>query len=179
MPDRDRLVALLRESATRFVDSFRATSDGQFHFKSGPERWSIAEVAEHVIISETGSAKLMRGRLVREAPTPELLAATADGDARVDARLTPRDNAFAAPDFVLPTGRWNTPREMVEVFEESRNGTIDYLLATGLDLTKFVAPHPALGPLNGHQWAYFLVRHAERHTDQIEAVKRHPSYPDT
>lgn len=178
MPDRDRLVALLRESATRFVDSFRATSEPQFHFKPEPGRWSIAETAEHVIVSETGSAKLIRGKLIREPSPPELLAATVDGDARVDARLTQRGKAFAAPEFVLPTGRWSTPREMVDVFEESRNATIDFILTTEVDLTAFAAPHPALGPLNGHQWAYFLVRHAERHVDQIESVKRHPSYPE-
>ena len=83
-----------------------------------------------------------------------------------------------APDFVLPTGRWRTPREMVDIFEESRNTTIDFLLTTALDLTQYVAPHPAFGPINGYQWAYFLVRHAERHVGQIEDVKRLGDYPD-
>lgn len=178
MLDRTRLVALLRDSATTFLDSFRGTTEAQFHFKPTTDRWSIAETAEHVILAETGSGKLIRGKITREPATPDQLAAAEGGEARVDARLARRGTAFPAPDFVMPTGRWRTPREMVEVFEESRNATIDFLLATEIDLTRHVAPHPALGPLNGYQWAYFLVRHAERHVDQIEGVKRIDGFPE-
>jgi hypothetical protein len=178
MIDRQQLVAMLRDSAVLFLDSFRGTTAEQFHFKPAADRWSIAETAEHVIVAETGSGKLLRGKLLREVATPEQLTATEGAEARIDTRLRQRDRVFPAPDFVLPTGRWQTPREMVAVFEDSRNASIDFLLATVLDLTKYAALHPALGPLNGYQWAYFMVRHAERHVDQIEAVKSLPGYPE-
>lgn len=178
MNDRQLLVAQLRDSAASFLDSFRGTTPDQFHFKPAADRWSIAETAEHVIVAETGSGKLLRGKLVREPAAPEVLAATEGADVRIDARLRQRDRVFPAPEFVLPTGRWQTAREMVAIFEESRNATIDFLLATELDLAQYAAPHPAFGPLNGYQWAYFMVRHAERHVDQIEAVKRVPGFPE-
>ena len=178
MIDPANLVALLRDSAASFLDSFRGTTEPQFRFKPAPDRWSIAETAEHVIVAETGSSKLIRGKLLREIATADQLAAAIGGEDRVDQRLAERGKAFPAPDFVLPTGRWQTVREMVEVFEESRGATIDFLLTSGVDLTKHVAPHPALGPLNGLQWGYFLVRHAERHVGQIEAVKDDPNFPD-
>lgn len=178
MIDRQQLVALLRDSAVSFLDSFRGTTPGQFQFKPAPDKWSIAEIAEHVVVAETGSGKLIRGKLTRELASAEMLAAAQGAEARIDSRLQKRDRTFPAPEFVLPTGRWQTPREMVTIFEESRNATIDFLLATELTLTQYAAPHPALGPLNGYQWAYFLVRHAERHVDQIEEVKGAPGYPD-
>jgi DinB superfamily len=178
MIDRERLVALLRDSAAAFLDSFRGTTPGQFHFKPAPDRWSIAETAEHVTVVETGSGKLIRGKLIRERASEEQLAATEGGEGRVDARLQTRDKIFPAPDFVLPTGRWQTPREMVAVFEEGRNATIDFLLATDVDLTRYAAPHPALGTLNGYQWAYFLVRHTERHLEQVNGVRRAPGFPE-
>lgn len=178
MLTRDRLIALLRDSAATFIDSFRATTTDQFRFKPLADRWSIAETAEHVVVVETGSGKLVRGKLLREAATPEAIAAAQGGEDRIDARLVSRASPFPAPEFVLPTGRWQTPREMIEVFEESRNATIDFLLTTDVDLTRYVAPHPALGPINGYQWAYFLVRHTERHVEQIEDVKALPDYPD-
>lgn len=178
MIDSSTLVPLLRESATAFLDAFRGTTADQFHFKPAPDKWSIAQTAEHVIVAETGSGKLIRGKLTRELATPEQVAATVGGEQRIDSRLAGRGVVFPAPDFVLPTGRWQTPREMVDVFEETRNATIDFFLTTDIDLTKHVAAHPALGPLNGYQWAYFLVRHAERHVHQIEAVKATVGYPD-
>lgn len=178
MLDRTTLVGLLQESAITFVDSIRGTTGAQFHFKPAAGRWSIAETAEHVIVAETGSSKLIRGKMLKEPATAEQLAQAVGGEARVDARLRTRDTPFQAPDFVLPTGRWSSVREMVEAFEESRAATIDFLLTTEVDLTRYVAPHPALGSLTGLQWAYFIVRHGERHVEQIEEVKSTPGYPD-
>lgn len=171
MPDRARLVTLLRQSAQTFTDSFRHLPGDRLHFRPAPGRWSVAETAEHVILAEVGSGKLMRGRMVRAAPEPELLAATADGFERIDRRLLRRDRQLPAPDFVLPTGRWATAAEMIPVFEESRFGTITFLETSALDLSQYAALHPALGPLTGLQWAYFLVRHCLRHVEQIEEVK--------
>ena len=177
MIGRERVVLLLGESGGRFVGAFRGVNSEQFRFKMGADRWSIAETVEHVIVAETGSGKLIRGRLVREATAPELLAETVGGEERVDGRLMTRDRVFPAPEFVMPTGRWSTPDEMIAVFEESRQATIDFIRTTEHDLTSFAAPHPALGPLNGLQWGYFLVRHCLRHIDQIDELKGAPGYP--
>ena len=177
MIGREQVVLMLGESGGAFTDAFRGVTGGQFHFKPGPDRWSIAETVEHVTVAETGSGKLMRGRLAREATPPELLAQTVGAEERVDGRLLKRDRAFPAPEFVMPTGRWNTPDEMIAVFEESRQATIDFIKTTEQDLTTFAAPHPALGPLNGLQWGYFLVRHCLRHIDQINEVKAAVGYP--
>jgi len=177
MPDRHALLPLLRSSMTTFVDSFGSLGEPQLAFKPGPDRWSIAETAEHVILAEVGSGKLMRGRLVRQPTPPELLAATEGGDERIDQRLLVRDRRVPAPDFVMPVGTWPSARAMIEAFEESRRGTIEFLETTELDLSTYAAPHPALGPLTGLQWAYFLVRHCLRHVEQIEETKQAPGYP--
>ena len=177
MPDRDALIPMLRESARAFVDSFAGLSQPQLSFPPAPDRWSISETAEHVILAEVGSSKLMRGRMIRESTPPDVLAATAGGDARIDARLKVRAGVLRAPDFVMPKGRWATTGEMVEAFDESRQATIEFLTTTPLDLATYAAPHPALGPLTGLQWAYFLVRHCLRHVEQIEEVKASAGYP--
>lgn len=177
MTDRSQLIEGLERSAAGFTAAFQGLTAAQFHFKPGPDRWSIAETAEHVIVAETGSGKLVRGKLVREEAAPELIEAARDGAAKVDRRLLKRDTPFPAPDFVVPTGRWSTPDEMIAVFDESRQATIVFLKATPLDLTRFVALHPALGPLNGEGWLLFLIRHCVRHIDQIEETKAAPGYP--
>jgi len=177
MIDRHQLIDLLRQSAATFTGSFASLAPPQFHFSPGADRWSIAQNAEHVIVAETGSGKLITRKLIAAEATPEALEAAADGEARINRRLAKRDQAFPAPEFVLPTGRWQTPGEMVGVFDQSRNATIAFLETTDLDLRRYIAPHPALGPLDGHQWAYFLVRHCLRHVEQIEEVKRAAGYP--
>lgn len=177
MPDRDTLIGLLRDSAGVFTRSFRDLSQSRFHFKPGPDRWSIAENAEHVTVAELGSVKLMKGRLIRGPTPPDVLAATAGADERIEQRLAVRDRRYPAPEFVLPEGRWSTPAEMEAVFTESRAALIEFLETTPLDLSAFAAPHPALGPLTGLQWAHFLARHCLRHVEQIEEVKATAGYP--
>lgn len=177
MPDRDTLLVMLRNSAAVFTASFRDLPSSRFHFPPANGKWTIAQTAEHVVLAEVGSGKLLRGRLSREPAPPDVLAATEGADARIDARLRVRDRVHPAPDFVMPTGRWQDPGEMAQAFAEGRQATIDFLQSTPLDLTRHAAPHPALGPLTGLQWAYFLVRHCLRHVDQIEEVKASPGYP--
>lgn len=177
MPDRASLIALLRDSAGVFTGSFGGLSQPQFHFRPEPDRWSIAETAEHVIVAEAGSARLMRGRMIRNPTPPEVLAATAGADDRIERRLVVRDRRYPAPDFVLPEGRWSTPAAMEAAFTESRAAVVEFLETTSLDLSAFAAPHPALGPLTGLQWAHFLVRHCLRHVEQIEEVKATAGYP--
>jgi DinB family protein len=175
--DKARLITMLRDSGLKFVGSFRGLSEAQFHFKPEPDRWSIAETAEHVIVAETGSGKLLAGKLTREPTPPELLAGTADAEMRIESRLTTRDRLFPAPEFVLPKGRWKTPEEMAAVFYQSRSATIELFETSPIDFSQYAFPHVALGPLNGLQWAYFMVLHALRHIEQIEANKRAAGYP--
>ncbi len=177
MTNRAQLIEGLETSAASFGAAFKGLGSGQFHFKPGPNRWSIAETVEHVVVAETGSGKLLRGKLIREAATPELIEAARDGFSRVDGRLLKREGGFQAPDFVLPTGRWSTPDEMTAVFDETRQATLEFLKATPLDLTRFVMPHPALGALNGYGWVYFVIRHCVWHIGQIDEAKGAPGYP--
>lgn len=177
MLERDALATMLADSADTFTASFRELSPRQLAFRPGANRWTIAETAEHVILAEVGSGKLLRGRMTREVAAPDLLAATEGGEGRVDHRLLKREVPFAAPDMVMPTGRWPTAPELVGVFEESRTATIHFLRSTSLDLTRYAAPHPSLGTLNGLQWAYFLVRHCLRHVEQIDETRRMPDFP--
>ncbi len=177
MLNRQELVALLRQSGATFSESFQALDPARFAFKPAPNRWSIAENVEHVIVSETGSTRLLRGKLLREPATESDLAATADGWSRVSDRLSSRGGAFEAPDFVVPTGRWTTTAEMLAVFEPSRAALIEFIETTDQDLSRHAALHPRLGMLDGWQWAYFIALHGLRHVAQIEAVKQDPGFP--
>ena len=171
------LIALLETSGRTFVDSYQGLSDIQFRFKPAPDRWSIAENVEHLAVAEIGSGKLMQGKLTREAPAPEVLAATAGAHERIAQRLPNRERKASAPEFVQPTGRWATAEEMTAAFEESRAAMIAFLRTTTIDLTKFAVPHPLLGPLNGHQWAHVTALHALRHAAQIAEVRAASGFP--
>lgn len=177
MPDRAALLSQLRSSADEFLSSFAGLTALQLRFRPAPDRWSIDETVEHVTLAEVGSGKLIRGRLVREPASPELLAQARDGEERIERTLRVRDRVIAAPDIVKPAGTWPDAVQAGAAFLESRNATIAFLATTELDLTRHAAAHPILGPLDGLQWAHFLIRHCLRHREQITEITRAPGFP--
>src|SRR4029434_4781589 len=50
--ERAELIELLNRSNQEFLEAVETVTDQQWSFKPGPDRWSIAEVAEHIVLSE-------------------------------------------------------------------------------------------------------------------------------
>ena len=70
--ERDSLLKHLQGTRQAFLESIADLSDAQWTFRAGPDRWSIAEVAEHIAISETTilhivTDQIMKGPAVRWA----------------------------------------------------------------------------------------------------------------
>ncbi len=64
-PERDALLKRLQQTQQAFHASISGLSDAQWTFKAGPDRWSIAEVAEHIAISETTILQLVTDQVRR------------------------------------------------------------------------------------------------------------------
>ncbi len=69
--DRDKAVAELEGSRKAFLDATKGLSAAQLNFKSAPERWSVAECAEHIALSEGFIFGLVSTRVVTAPATPE------------------------------------------------------------------------------------------------------------
>jgi hypothetical protein len=50
--ERTRVIDWLDESHKEFVASISGLSDAQWKWKPAPERWSIGETAEHIVLAE-------------------------------------------------------------------------------------------------------------------------------
>ena len=50
--DKERAVAYLEKTKNGVVDATKGLSDAQWNFKPAPDRWSIAEVVEHLAAAE-------------------------------------------------------------------------------------------------------------------------------
>ena len=177
LTDQERDVALkhLAETRQKFLDSISSLTDAQWTFKAAPDRWSIAEVAEHIAISESTILQLIREKIMNAPPPP------ADGarvpDENVIAGVTDRSERFQAPEFLRPTNRWSTREALVNDFLAARQTTVDYVKNTTDDMRAHAAPHPVLKTLDAYQWLLLLSAHTARHTAQIEEVKTSGGYP--
>ncbi len=149
----------LRAAVDRVPESLRTV-------KPAPDRWSVAEVLEHLSIVERGA--LMRVRaMIQEAPVVDAPAALTPIDREF---LKNRTRRIAAPDRIQPTGTVSVDAALASL-ESSREELLAVLSeAEGRDLSKVSQPHPALGPLDGYQWIAIIGGHEVRHSLQIEEI---------
>ena len=173
--ERDSLVQHLEQTRQAFLQSISGLSDAQWTFKAGPDRWSIAEVAEHIAVSETTilqivTDQIMKGPAVPRNPNPV-------SDEKLLAWLLDRTSKFQAPEMLKPTNRWATREALTKDFIAAREKTATYVKTTTDDLHGHAGPHPVFKMLDGYQWVLLLSGHSARHTAQIEEVKASTGYP--
>jgi hypothetical protein len=175
----EREVALKSLEATRdaFLQSIAGLSEKQWRFKPGPDRWSVAEVSEHIAVSESALFSMVRDKIMTSPADPSKRAEVAGKDEIVLQRVPDRSHKAQAPEFLKPTNRWATREETTKAFEDSRKATMDYVRTTNDDLRDHFGPHPLLGPLDAYQWILLISAHSERHTKQIAEVKADPNFP--
>jgi len=175
----ERELALKSFQTTRdnFLKSIAGLSEKQWTFKPAPDRWSVAEVAEHIAVSESGLFGLVQKQIMSSPATPDKRAQVKGKDEIVLERIPDRSHKAQAPEFLRPTGRWATEADLTKAFEESRAATMEYIRTTNDDLRDHFFDHPVLGTLDGYQWLLLISAHSARHTAQIEEVKADPNFP--
>jgi hypothetical protein len=171
--ERELALSQLAESRERLLRAAHGLSETQLTYKPGPDRWSVADMIEHLTVVEMRVLDLIQQRLAT-APDPSKRAAMADkaliGD--VAGRVT----RFQAPEFLAPTGRWPVDQRVRE-FEVVRKRTIEFAASTDADLRGHFAPHPMLGELDCYQWLLLVGAHCHRHCAQSEEVKADAGFP--
>jgi hypothetical protein len=148
-------------------------SDAQWNFKPAADRWSIAQIVEHLAITEEIVQTILQK--LDQAPAPPPDRDVKKIDALILAKVPDRSSKVQAPPPLVPTGRW-THEIALEHFLDSRRQTTAFL-ETGTDLRGHVIDHPVLGPLDGYEWVLTVAAHTERHTKQILEVKADPHFP--
>lgn len=171
------------EEVINYLDSERATLRGAVERvppelrdqQPGPDRWSVAQVLEHLGLIEK-RVGLGMTKWVEEARHGSLGPET--GTASVMNSLprqliADRSRPRTAPEEVRPPGDIDA-RAAWEALENARETLRSaFLSGDGLALSEVVQPHPILGPINLYQWMLFVGSHEERHTAQIIEIADH------
>ena len=100
------VVGELAASEARLLEVVRGLTAEQWRFRETPERWSIAEVVEHLVVWESFMLGAVRGALDRPAE-PGKQAAVAGKDHLVFGLASSRNTPLKAREAAQPTGRWS------------------------------------------------------------------------
>ncbi len=176
--ERDKAIAELEGSKKMFLDATKGLSPGQWNFKSAPDRWSIAECAQHIALSEGFIFGGVMNGAMKAPLTPEKRSATAGKDDKLVAMMQDRSFKAKAPEPLDPTKKPMSPEESVKLFLDSRAKSEEFIETTQEDLRDHMQDGPGpIGTLDAYQWILFMSGHTRRHTLQILEVKADPNFP--
>ena len=172
--ERAELIELLNKSEKEFLQAVEGLTEQQWAFKPAPERWSVAEVAEHIVLAEALLFETATKSLT--GPSDANWEATLAKTDRLRMALPNRSTKVDAPVAIRPQHGLTRPQLMAR-FKEQRARALAYAQETEAPLKAHTAANPFFGPLNAHQWLIYIPLHHLRHNQQIAEVKTSPDYP--
>ena len=151
--------------------------------RPAPDRWSVAEVVEHLAIVAGGIAKRIADKAAAAradgiGPDPETSSMVGTIDT---GRILDRTERITAPTQVVPQRQLDEAAARARL--DAAHGALrDVIRASdGVDLTKVSMPHRIFGEMNLYQWLAFAAAHESRHAQQITEIgatfggaERHP-----
>jgi hypothetical protein len=148
----------------------------QLHPPSRPNKWSIQEIIEHLLLTYSSTETAIKARLAKRTPT------------RAKPTLAHRISQFAVTRCgYFPTGRdappMVTPQPNTPPLsgEDLTQAAAEHLARLDLLFTEAetlfgpasqCANHAVLGPLNIDQWRKFQLVHGKHHLKQIAAIRK-------
>jgi hypothetical protein len=174
--DREFALSALQASRKQFLDATSGLSAAQWNFKPAPDRWSIAEIAEHLALAEARAGGYVKQMMAAPAK-PDVAAGLAGKENNALAALADRSHKVTAPEAIQPKRTWPNPDDAVAAYRSSRDALIDWIDTTQENVRQHVGDHPFFGPLDAYQWALVIAGHSDRHVAQMKEVKASEGYP--
>jgi DinB family protein len=159
-------VKVFRVSADRFADALADVPDATWVFKPSPSVWSMAEVIEHVTMTDQGvqslASQALRPFEAGEQPALDdaAFATIFDGDAQ------------PPPDVQEPSGTWTDRAAALAEFGDASDSLAVWYETCDVDLRRLTFAHPIFGLLDGVQWLLFAAAHHDNHTRDVMDLRR-------
>ena len=173
--DRAAGLAHLERTRAGVLAAAEGLSEAQLNFKPAPEKWSVAQVLEHIASAEDMLMGLVQSQALTAPPRPEGEDAKAI-DTLILTAIPDRSQKRSAPEPLIPANRYGSAAEALKHFGESRAKTIA-LMKESNELRAHASDSPLGKKLDPYQWLLFISAHSERHTKQMLEVKQDPNFP--
>jgi hypothetical protein len=175
--ERAHALQLLEDSQKEFLALVDGLNDAQWTFKPGPDRWSVGETAEHIVLAEAmlfGSVQ----RAVEAPPNPDWETKTRGKTEFIEKVMVDRTHKATAPEAIQPHAKMSR-EEVIQRYKEQRAHAIQFAEETQVALKEHTVDHPfpVFGTLNAYQWLIYVPLHNVRHNQQIAEVKASPGFP--
>jgi DinB superfamily len=167
--EREFVLERLAVSEARLLGLVEGLGPAQWQFREAAERWSIAEIVEHLVVFEGFITGAVTNSLQGPAELENMALAGAK-EPLVLGLVTSRGMKLKAREATRPVGRWVDGAELIAEFRKARARTLKFAAETECDLRGHFFPHIVFGDLDCYQWLVVLGQHTLRHCLQIEEI---------
>src|SRR5271154_5109450 len=169
--EQEALVDLLNRTEQLFLAALENVSSEQACFKTAPDRWSIAGIAEHAGCVEELLLQLLSSATPSTEETNRVI------DEKIHRFAASRARVAPAPEGAHPRGRFPGLADSAAHFRQVRQKSYQYVQQTAPKLRALRVQHPVAGNIDAYQCLLLLAYHPQRHIGQIEEIKSHPDFP--
>src|SRR6266581_9068614 len=124
--EKDRALQYLESTKKNVVEATKGLSEAQWNFKPAPDRWSVAQVMEHIAAAEDFLRDVTKDK-VMTSPAGETGRDLKKTDEAVLMMVPDRTHKAQAPEPLVPSNRFGSPEGSVKHFVESRAPTDNFL----------------------------------------------------
>lgn len=164
------------ETYLLIVNATNGLSDEQLNFKSSPERWSIMECLEHIVVTEPQLFEYEKDALSKAA-TPEKRKDIKLSDDEIMVMMVDRSFKAKASAEMVPEGKYKDVQTALNDLQKQRKEIMAYLDDYTMDDLRNRVLEGPFGSIDAYQFMLFIPGHSARHTMQMLEVKLDPNFP--
>ncbi len=146
-------------------------TDDQISARPEGEKWSVADIVEHIAMVDEGAVKIC-AKLLKKA---EEAGNVSDGKVTISDEFLQKGVEIAAmkveaPSFVRPSGQKTISESLARLDESDARLAEMRGQFESVGATEFKFPHPFFGDITAHEWLALKGGHEMRHIKQIQNV---------
>ena len=176
LTDAERNFAIdnLKQTQSDLIAAVQGLSDAQLNFKTAPDRWSVLECVQHIVLS---SQFMWQGeQAALKQPNDSNWKASVP-DSMLIKMTEDRSHKVQTIEPMKPVhSLYKTLDETLKAFNEDRNKLIEYVQSSQDDMRNHFIKAP-FGTLDCYQMILLISAHTNRHTQQLNEVKADPNFP--
>jgi len=152
----------LRENTDELLRELSRFDYNGFNHHPKEKAWSPGEIAEHLLLADLRTFKVLSGNSISSDRDPQELVTT------FTTRLADRKNTIDAPQPLIPSLTIKDPEATRNKIAIQRKQLL--LLVEEKDLTQLLpdTPHRLYGIMSGIEWIQFTILHCQRHLLQLK-----------
>ena len=168
----------IEKTRSRLYERVNGLSEEQSRFRPADDQWSVAEIAEHLSLTESRLLQLLQYLVEQNeataAPMDENAAIAPISLESFAAQLPAKINAA---EIVQPTGNLSL-EEAIQSLRQTREALVALKpRLQSRDFTSVLYSRESFGPFTPYQLVAFIGFHEVRHLNQIAALVSSESFP--